>query len=68
MRYKIETERETDGRWIAHIENLPGCAKYGDTESEARRKCAALALAILSDRVEQGETHHEGLDLFEPVS
>ena len=27
--YKVETEVETDGRWIAEIPNLPGVLAYG---------------------------------------
>jgi predicted RNase H-like HicB family nuclease len=38
--YKVETEVETDGRWIAEIPDLPGVLAYGANEKEAvaRRK------------------------------
>jgi hypothetical protein len=29
---KVETEVETDGRWIAEIPDLPGALAYGSTE------------------------------------
>ena len=52
---KIKIEREADGRWIGEIAELPGVLAYGATESEARRKTAALALRVIADRVEHGE-------------
>jgi predicted RNase H-like HicB family nuclease len=51
--YKIETELETDGRWIAEIIDLPGVLAYGATEKEAMASAQALALRVLADRIEQ---------------
>ncbi|HWY02769.1 MAG TPA: hypothetical protein VNX60_03800 [Candidatus Acidoferrum sp.] len=34
MRLKIETERETDGRWIAEIPQVPGALAYGTTNAD----------------------------------
>ena len=51
--YKIETERETDGRWIAEIVGVPGVMAYGATEKEAMASAQALALRVLADRIEQ---------------
>ena len=51
--YKIETERETDGRWIAEIVDVPGVMAYGTTEKEAMASAQALALRVLADRIEQ---------------
>ena len=51
--YKIETERETDGRWIAEIVDVPGVMVYGATEKEAMASAQALALRVLADRIEQ---------------
>jgi predicted RNase H-like HicB family nuclease len=51
--YKIETERETDGRWIAEIVEVPGVMAYGATEKEAMVSAQALALRVLADRIEQ---------------
>ena len=31
----IETEQETDGRWIAEVKDSPGAMAYGSTEQEA---------------------------------
>jgi predicted RNase H-like HicB family nuclease len=51
--YKIETELETDGRWIAEIRDVPGVLAYGATEKEAMASAQALALRVLADRIEQ---------------
>jgi predicted RNase H-like HicB family nuclease len=51
--YKVETERETDGRWIAEVTGLPGVLAYGTTENEAIASAQALALRVLADRIEE---------------
>jgi len=51
--YRIETERETDGRWIAEIIDVPGVMAYGATEKEAVALAQALALRVLADRIEE---------------
>ena len=51
----IEIERETDGRWIAEVPELPGVMVYGDTRDDAIAKVKALALRVLADRLEHGE-------------
>lgn len=55
MQFTIETEQETDGRWIAEIVELPGVMKYGQTREEALAQAGALALRVMADRVEQCE-------------
>lgn len=55
LRFKIETERETDGRWIAEISDMPGVLAYGTTEAEARAKAYALALRVIADDVEKSK-------------
>ncbi len=52
----VETERETDGRWIAEITALPGVLSYGQSRGQAVARAEALALRVLADRVEHGET------------
>jgi predicted RNase H-like HicB family nuclease len=51
--YKVETERETDGRWIAEVLGLPGVLAYGTTDNEAIASAQALALRVLADRIEE---------------
>ena len=50
--YRVETELEADGRWIAEIVDVPGVMAYGATEREAAASAQALALRILADRIE----------------
>jgi predicted RNase H-like HicB family nuclease len=55
MNFTVETEQETDGRWIAEVPELPGVLAYGSTQIEALAKAQALALRVLADRLEHGE-------------
>jgi predicted RNase H-like HicB family nuclease len=53
---KIEIEREEDGRWIAEVPELEGVMAYATTREEVIRKVEALALRVLADRLDHGET------------
>jgi predicted RNase H-like HicB family nuclease len=61
---KVELERESDGRWIAEIPDLPGVMTYGDTRADAVAKVEALALRAIADRLEHGEGIPELDELF----
>lgn len=50
--YKVEMEREDDGRWIAEVLDLPGVMAYGVTKNEALALAQALALRVIADRIE----------------
>ena len=52
MNFKIEFEREEDGRWIAEIADLPGVLACGATREEAEAAVEALALRVIADRIE----------------
>jgi len=52
----IELEQEDDGRWIAEIDELDGVVVYGDTKEEAIRNVKTLALRVIADRLENGES------------
>ena len=60
----IEVDREEDGRWIAEVPDIPGVMVYGVTQSEAVAKAEALALRVIADRLDHGETVPELSDLF----
>lgn len=60
----IEIEREDDGRWIADITELPGVMVYGDSRDEAIAKVEALALRIIAERLDSGESAPEVEALF----
>lgn len=50
-KYTIEIERETDGRWIAEVLELPGVLAYGKTKEEAQIRVEVLALNVLFERL-----------------
>ena len=54
--FAVEIEQEDDGRWIAEVPDLPGVMVYGATPDEAVAKAEALALRVMADRLENGET------------
>jgi len=60
----IEIESEDDGRWIAEVNDLPGVLVYGQSHKEAICKVEALALRVIADRIEHGESIPELNGLF----
>ncbi|MFA6958116.1 MAG: type II toxin-antitoxin system HicB family antitoxin [Thermoanaerobaculia bacterium] len=60
----LDLEQEVDGRWLAEVTELPGVMAYGATEREAMDRAKALALRVLADRLEHGETVPELREVF----
>lgn len=56
MNFTIEHEREEDGRWLAEVPELPGVLAYGASPEEAMSKAEVLALRVLAERLEHGES------------
>jgi predicted RNase H-like HicB family nuclease len=56
VKFRIEIDREEDGRWIAEIPELPGVMAYGETRQAAIAKVEALALRVVADRTEERKT------------
>jgi len=54
--FTVDLERETDGRWIGEIPELPGVLAYAESREEAISKTKALAFRVLADRLEHGES------------
>ena len=52
----IEREQEEDGRWIAEVPGLAGVMAYGRTREDVLARVQALALCVLAERLEHGET------------
>jgi predicted RNase H-like HicB family nuclease len=52
---EIETEKESDGRWIAEVPSMAGVVVYGETKAQARAKVIVLALRVIADRLEHCE-------------
>lgn len=62
--FKIELDREEDGRWIADVPELPGVLVYGDTREHALQAVEALALRVIADKIEQGELRADPLKVI----
>jgi predicted RNase H-like HicB family nuclease len=62
--FTVETEQESDGRWIAEVPQIPGAMAYGSTREEAVARVQALGLRVLAERIEQGETSPEIQQVF----
>ncbi len=56
MNFTIETEQEADGRWLAEVPELPGALAYGASSAEAMSKAEVLALRVMAERLEYGES------------
>jgi predicted RNase H-like HicB family nuclease len=63
MTFKVEIEREDDGRWSAEVLELPGVMAYGTSPEDAKAKVQALALRVVADRLEHGEAGPELLNI-----
>jgi len=63
MTLTVEYEREEDGRWLAEVVEMAGVLAYGDRSHEAVAKAQALALRVLADRLEHGETAPESVNI-----
>ena len=61
--FKVETEQEDDGRWLAEVVELPGVLAYGETQEAAMSKVQALALRVIAERLEHGEAGPELLSI-----
>ena len=63
QKFTIEIEQEQDQRWIAEVVELPGVITYGNSPDDARARVQALALRVLADRLEHGESVPEFLHI-----
>lgn len=68
MKFTLECEREDDGRWLAEISQLPGVLAYGRSANEAMSKAEVLALRVLADRLEHGESHPIDISISLPAA
>jgi predicted RNase H-like HicB family nuclease len=51
MNLAIELEQETDGRWIAEIDELNGVLVCGKTREEAITKVKTLVSRVIAERL-----------------
>ncbi len=61
MKLTIETEQESDGRWIAEVMELSGVLLYGATREEAIHAAQVLSLRVIADRIEHGDYVDPGI-------
>jgi predicted RNase H-like HicB family nuclease len=57
----LEIRRGADGRWVAEIPGVPGAIAYGATAEDAKRAALVMALRVVADRIEQGQTIPDAL-------
>jgi predicted RNase H-like HicB family nuclease len=53
--FTVAFDRETDGRWIASVRELPGAHVYGTSQEDALARAQALAFEVLADEIAHGE-------------
>ena len=63
MDFTIEYERENDGRWLAEVPQLPGVLSYGSSPEEAMARAEVLALRVLAERLEHGESRAQPINI-----
>jgi predicted RNase H-like HicB family nuclease len=64
MNLTVDIEQEEDGRWIAEVPQLPGVMVYGISREDAATKVKALALRVLAERLDNGESVPEMSAVF----
>jgi predicted RNase H-like HicB family nuclease len=68
MNFTLECEQEVDGRWIAEVPELPGVLAYGSSSADAIAKAEVLALRVIADRLENGESEPVSIRFSLPLS
>jgi predicted RNase H-like HicB family nuclease len=68
MNLTLECEREEDGRWLAEVAALPGVLAYGASANEAMSKAEILALRVLAERLEHGESAPIAINITVPAA
>ncbi|WP_411872155.1 type II toxin-antitoxin system HicB family antitoxin [Vulcanococcus limneticus] len=68
MNFTLECEQEIDGRWIAEVPELPGVLAYGSSSADAMAKAEVLALRVIADRLENGESEPVSIQFSLPLS
>ena len=68
MNFTLECEQEVDGRWIGAVPELPGVLAYGRSAADAMSKAEVLALRVIADRLENGESEPVSIRFSLPLS
>ena len=67
MNLTIESEQETDGRWLAEVPELPGVLSYGVSRDEVMSRAQVLALRVIAERLEHGEAFPQSIHMSVPA-
>ena len=67
MNFTLECEQEEDGRWIGAVPELPGVLVYGSSSADAMAKAEVLALRVIADRLENGESEPVSIQFSLPL-
>lgn len=68
MNFSIECEQEQDGRWLAEVPQLPGVLSYGTSADDAMARAEVLALRVIAERLEHGETRALEINISLPAA
>ena len=68
MKLNLKCERESDGRWLAEVAQLPGVLAYGASANEALAKAEVLALRVLAEQLEHGEALPRDISISIPAA
>jgi predicted RNase H-like HicB family nuclease len=68
MNFTMECEQEVDGRWIAEVPQLPGVLAYGTSSADAMAIAEVLALRVIADQLENGESQPIRISFSLPLS
>jgi predicted RNase H-like HicB family nuclease len=68
LNFTLECEQEVDGRWIAEVPELPGVLAYGSSSAAAMAKAEVLALRVIADRLENGDSEPVSIQFSLPLS
>jgi len=68
MIYTIECEQEDKGRWLAEVMELPGVLAYGASKDDAIVKAETLALRVIAERLEHGESKRTSIRIALPAA
>jgi predicted RNase H-like HicB family nuclease len=68
MHFTLECEQEDDGRWLAEVPQLPGVLAYGATADEAMARAEVLALRVMAEQLEAGESRPVDIRISLPAA
>lgn len=68
MNFSFECERDVDGRWLAEVPELPGVLAYGTTAQQALARAEVLALRVMAEQLEHGETGPVAIHISLPAA